>query len=106
MGGIIIGETLAVPPTVFRFEWPAGIQSDLCSDANPDDSITNSDLELAALLLLFLVIETVVGDLTDRHVALYNDNSPSVHWVQRLAARNSATAMQLIRALSLRLHMT
>jgi len=46
--------------------------------------------------LLFLVIEAVVGDLRDRHVALYSDNSPSVHWVQRLAVRSSPAAMQLI----------
>jgi hypothetical protein len=106
VGGVIIGEALALPPTVFRFEWPRCVQDELCSDQNPAGSITYSDLELAALLLLFLVIEALVDDLQDKHVALYSDNSPSVHWVQRMAARNSETAMQLIRALSLRLHVT
>jgi hypothetical protein len=106
VGGIVIGEAMAVAPTVFRFEWPACIKAELCSEANPGGSITNSDLELAALVLLFLVIETVVGDLQDKHVALYSDNSPSVHWIQRLAARSSPAAMQLIRALALRLHTT
>ena len=105
-GGVIIGEAMAIPPTVFRYEWPEFVQADLCSEANPGGSITNSDLELAALLLLFLVIETVVGNLQDKHVVLYSDNSPSVHWVQRLAVRSSPAAMQLIRALALRLHTT
>jgi hypothetical protein len=96
VGGVIIGEGMALPPTVFRYAWPADIQGDLCSTDNPTGSITNSYLKLAALFLLFLVIEAVVGDLRDRHVALYSDNSPSVHWVQRLAVRSSPAAMQLI----------
>jgi hypothetical protein len=104
VGGMIVGEGMAVIPTVFRFEWPEHIKNDLCSTENPSGSITNSDLELAALLMLFLAIEAVVGDVSEKHVALYSDNSPSVHWVQRLAARSSPAAMQLIRALSLRLH--
>ncbi|KAL3793071.1 hypothetical protein HJC23_003079 [Cyclotella cryptica] len=94
VGGVIIGENMALPPTVFRYEWPEEIQNDLCSETNPTGSLTNSDLELAALLLLFLVIEAVAGDLQDKHVALYSDNSPSVHWVQRLAVRSSEAAMQ------------
>jgi hypothetical protein len=103
---MIVGEGMAVVPTVFRIAWPDTIKNNLCSTANSNGSITNSDLELAALLLLFLVIEVVVGDLQDKHVALYSDNSPSVHWVQRLAVRSSPAAMQLIRVLSLRLHIT
>jgi hypothetical protein len=106
VGGNNIGEGCALLPTVFRFEWPNNIKVDLCSDINPSGSITNSDFKLAALLFLFLTIEAVAGDIRDKHIALYSDKSPSVHWVQRLAARHSPTAMQLIRALSLRLHIT
>ena len=43
--------------------------------------------------------------MKDSHVALFSDNSPTVHWVQRLAAKHSAIAMQLIRALALRLQL-
>ena len=96
VGGVVIGERMAIPPTVFRFEWPDNIRAELVSEANPKGSITNSDLELAALVFLFLVIETVAGTLMDRHVALYSDNSPSVHWVQRMAAKTSRAAMQLL----------
>jgi hypothetical protein len=106
VGGIIVGERMALPPTVFRLAWPDTIKHDLNSADNRTGSITNSDLELAALLFLFLVIEEVGGDLRNKHVALYSDNSPSVHWVQRLAAKSSPAAMQLIRALALRLHIT
>jgi len=76
----------------------------IVSDDNPTGSITNSDLEMAGLLVLWLVMEEVC-DVKDSHVALFSDNSPTVHWVQRLAAKHSAIAMQLIRALALRLQL-
>ena len=96
---------MTLPPTVFHHTWPEHIQNDLNSAANPAGSITNSDLELVALLFLFLIVEVVVSDLQDKHGALYSNNSPSIHWVQRLAAKNSPAVTQLIWALSLRLHM-
>ena len=49
------------------------------SAQNPQGSITNSFLELAALLLLFLVITEVAGVMPYKHVALYSVNSHSVH---------------------------
>ena len=103
VGGIIIGENKVVPPTVFRLQWPDDIKADVISKTNPTGSITNSDLEMAGLLLLWLVMEQVCTDLDNAHVALFSDNSPTVHWVERLASRHSYVAMQLIRALALRL---
>lgn len=37
------------------------------------------------------------------HVALFNDNAPTVAWAQRLAAKSALVAGQLIRALALQL---
>jgi hypothetical protein len=34
-GGLIVGELLPVPPTVFRLQWPADISADLVSFENP-----------------------------------------------------------------------
>ena len=104
LGGVIIGEGLQATPTVFRMQWPPDISDSIVSDDNPTGSITNSDLEMAGLLVLWLVMEEVC-DVKDSHVALFSDNSPTVHWVQRLAAKHSAIAMQLIRALALRLQL-
>ena len=101
VGGIIIGERKEVPPTVFRLEWPNDIREDIISEKNPKGSITNSDLEMAGLLLLWLVMEDVCPSLDGAHIALFSDNSPTVHWVERLASRHSLVAMQLIRALAL-----
>jgi hypothetical protein len=103
VGGIIIGENKAVPPTVFRLQWPDDIKQNVVSKANPTGTITNSDLEMAGLLLLWLVMEAVCPTLTGVHVALFSDNSPTVHWVEHLASRHSDVAMQLIHALALRL---
>ena len=103
VGGIIIGERMGCPPTVFRLRWPADIRNDMKTDDNPNGTITNSDLEMAGLLLLFLVMEDVCGSLRERHVALFSDNSPTVSWVRRMASRRSLVAEQLVRALALRL---
>ena len=104
LGGVIVGERKGVPPTVFRLQWPEDITRNIISDDNPSGTLTNSDLEMAGLLMLWLVMEDVCN-VTDAHVALFSDNSPTVHWVQRLAAKHSEVAMQLIRALALRLQL-
>ena len=104
-GGVVIGENKAVAPTVFRVQWPTDVTNDIVSFTNPSGRITNSDIEMAGLLLLWLTIEGVCPDLVDAHVALFSDNSPTVSWVDRLATRSSPVALQLLRALALRLQM-
>ena len=47
VGGIIFGENELCIPTVFRWEWPQEIK-----DLYHEGVITNSDLEMAGLLLL------------------------------------------------------
>ena len=105
IGGIIIGENHAVPPTVFRLEWPKDIQNNIVSFTNPHGTVNNSDLEMAGLLFLWLAMEHVCPTINGAHIALFSDNSPTVHWVQRMASRSSTIAMQLIRALALRLQL-
>ncbi len=65
--------------------------------------VTNSDLEMAGLLLLLLVMEDVVCNLKEANVALFSNNTPTVSWVTRLALRHSTVAAQLIAALALHL---
>ncbi len=105
-GGIIIGEKATVTPTVFCLQWPAVVSSANVSDSNPKGNITNSDLEMAGLLLLWLVMEAVCPSVTNAHVALFSDNSPTVHWVQQLAAKHSKITMSLIWTIALQLHLT
>ena len=103
VGGIIVGENCACTPTVFRLEWPADIKADINTQRNPKGRITNSDLELAGLLLLWLIMEEVCPLTLACHCGLFSDNQPTVHWVKRMASKSSAVAGQLIRALALRL---
>ena len=103
VGGIIIGEGKACTPTVFRYEWPPDIKASLVSFDNPCGTITNSDLEMAGLLMLYLIMEVVCNLIIGAHVALFSDNQPTVSWVKRLAAKSSLIAGQLLRALVLRM---
>jgi hypothetical protein len=63
--------------------------------------ITNSDLEMAGLFLLLLVMEDVVCNLKEVNIALFSNNTPTVSWVTRLASRHSTVAAGLIAALAL-----
>ena len=103
VGGVVFGENMGCPPTVFRLEWPDDIKADLQTWTNMKGTITNSDLEMAGLLLLWLVIEGVCGDLGERRIAVFSDNDPSVSWTKRLASRHSRVAVQLLRAVALRM---
>jgi hypothetical protein len=104
VGGIIIGEKEDCIPTVFRMEWPKWVQEEvLKTNEGRGGTLTNSDLEMAGLLLLFLVMEDVCHLQPGAHVALFSDNSPTVSWVRKMAARGSQVADQLLRALSLHL---
>ena len=98
VGGVVFGETESCLPTVFCWEWSPEVK-----EAYPSKRITNSDLEMVDLLFLWLVIESVCGNLREKHVALFSDNSPTVGWVHRLATRGSLVSAHLIRALALRL---
>ena len=64
-----------------------------------------SNLLVAGLVLLWLMMEHVFGPLAEKHIALFSDNSPTVSWVQRMACRSSLVAKQLIRVLALRFNL-
>jgi hypothetical protein len=63
--------------------------------------ITNSDLEMAGLFLLLLVMDDVVCNLKEVNIALFSNNTPTVSWVTCLASRHSTVAAGLIAALAL-----
>jgi hypothetical protein len=58
---------------------------------------------MAGLLFLWLVMELVWGNLQEKRVALFSDNSQTVRWVRRLATRGLLVSAHLIQALALRL---
>ncbi len=57
---------------VFRWQWPEDIRSQIKTFENPKGTITNSDLEMAGLLLLWLAMEEVCGPLQEKQIALFS----------------------------------
>jgi hypothetical protein len=94
---------IALPQWFVCLQWPAYITNNVKSDSNPNSTITNSDLEMAGLLLVLLVMEEIVCDLRERNIALFRNNTPTVSWVTRLSSRHSIVAANLVAALALRL---
>ena len=101
-GGVIIGELSPCTPTVFRWQWPPDVAQDIKTFDNPGGRISNSDLEMAGLVLLWLAMEAVCGPLEDKRLTLFNDNTPTIGWATKLASRRSMVAEHLIQALALR----
>ena len=104
VGGVVFGEGKACVPTVFRMEWPQWVKDEVRkTNSGQGGYLTNSDLEMAGLVLLFLIIEKVCSLQQGDRVAVYSDNSPTVSWVRKKAAKGSQVADQLVRALTLRM---
>jgi hypothetical protein len=102
-GGVVFGELSACTPVVFRWEWSDDIKKDIKTLANPNGRLTNSDLEMAGLLMLWLVIEGVCPNLCKKRITLFSDNTPTVRWVTCLVSKRSIVAERLVQALALRL---
>jgi predicted outer membrane repeat protein len=65
-----------IPTVVFQMEWPDWVKEEvLKTNSGRGGTLANSDLEMAGLLLLFLVMEEVCDMQPGGHVALFSDNS-------------------------------
>ena len=78
IGGVVMGKTSECIPTVFCWEWPQDVTDNVRLFSNPTGTITNSDLEMAGVLILWLVMEAVCQPLQKKWVALFSDNLPAV----------------------------
>ena len=93
--------TIRVAPPPF----PQDITDRLVSFKNRKGDITNSDLEMAGVLLQWLVLEHIAPiSLKFAHIGIYSDNTPTVAWASRLNSSSSTIASHLLRALALRQH--
>jgi hypothetical protein len=101
--GVIVGENSECPPTVVQLQWPKDITDNVEFNSNPNGTITNSDLKMAGLLIIFLVMEEIVCNLTEANITLFSNNTPTVSWVTCLASWHSIIAANLVAALALRL---
>ena len=86
-----------IQPTVWRVQWPADVVQ-----GYRDGKLTNSDLEMAAVLLQYLVAERL-RPMARCHTHIWSDNSPATSWSTKMADKaTSPMAGQLLRALAMR----
>ena len=66
--------------------------------------MTNFDLEMAAIVLHFNTLETLVPSLRHRNTVIHSDNSPSVAWTTTMATKSakSEAVHRLLRGLAMR----
>ncbi len=100
-GGVWLPAKSEMAPIVWRFEWPPEVIARLVTEDNPDGDLTNSDLEMCAELLGWLVLETCTTTLRWKHVGVWSDNSPTIAWTSRWASKRSAAANRLLRVLAI-----
>ena len=87
---------------MWRVEWPTEVVARLVTASNPEGDITNSDLEMAAEVLGWLVLEAVT-ETKWAHVGVCSDNSATVAWQRRGASKRSRVANRLLRVLAIRM---
>jgi hypothetical protein len=107
-GGVWFGGVTKMEPFVWRVEWPPDITNSVVSDKNPSGTITNSDLEMAGVLLHEAVLEAHLGPaMQGTQIAIGCDNSPAVAWTTRMASRStSPIAFRLLKGLAMRQRLT
>ena len=100
-GGVWHSGTEELDLVVWRLEWPVDVQEDLVTDKYPDSIISVLDMEMAGLLLHYIVLEYLV-DMWHQCIGVFCDNTPTVLWAAKLASKRSRIAGGLLRALELR----
>jgi hypothetical protein len=99
-GGMWISGDLDLRPLVWRVSFSAVITKQVISNTNPRDTLTNSDLEMAAVLLHYMVLQQKVH-LKFVGAGVWSDNTPTVAWAKQMADRSQApTAGRLLRGLT------
>jgi hypothetical protein len=103
-GGVWFSGTASLRPQVWRLEWPADITNEVVSSTNPGGRLTNSDLEMAAIVLHFSALEASVPTLRYVNTVIHSDTSPSVAWTTTMATKSakSDAAHRLLRGLAMR----
>ena len=98
-GGVITPGIDNCPYVVWKYEWPKDIQQQLVSSSNKEGKLTINDLELAGLVLGWLVMEQVFDSLRFKHVGMFCDNTSAVAWCYKGNASKSMVSSRLLRLL-------
>ena len=98
-GGIWSSGTVIIIPVLWSLRWPPDIIKKF-----QDGLLTINDLELAGMVIHWLVLECLATTLQHKHAALFCDNSSAVSWAHKLRSSASIIAGRLLRFLGLRIH--
>jgi hypothetical protein len=85
ISGIIVSHRQECKPMVFRMEWPQDTtQAVLHTNAKQGGHLTNSDLEMVGLLVLWLIMEDVCDLTQGTHgtslVTIYQRRAGYIAW--------------------------
>ena len=86
---------------VWRLPWPPDIVNNLISSTNPQGKITNSDLELAALVLQEATLLEAVPKARMAAPRSGSDNTPTVSWSTHEASMINPVVADLLRIMAL-----
>jgi len=92
--GVWLPGTRALAQIVWRYQWPEEVRARLAIQQNPTGDITNSDLEMAAKVLGWLVLEACVP-LKWAHVGVCSDIMSTVAWATQWDSKSSQVANRL-----------
>ena len=96
-GGVLLNPNRDGKHYVWRLRWPADIIATLVSFANPNGSITNSDLELSALVYQEATFPLICSKFRWRSPAIGSDNTPTVSWSFKEASTINPVVAALLR---------
>ena len=106
VGGVWTNGTKELPHQyVWRMKWPKDIQNNIVSKTDPKGTISIYNLEMAGVLLAWLILEKMVSNnLEHTHVGIFCDNQATVIWTNKHTTTTSIIASHLLRALAMRQH--
>ena len=81
---------------MWRHSWPADIIANLVSSSNREETITNSDLELAALVLHKDILIVAVPDARLAAPCSGSNNTPTVSWSTKEASATNSVVANLL----------
>jgi hypothetical protein len=109
VGGVWFGGDEELPPIVWRQRWPQDITDAVVSTTNPDGHLTNSNLEMAGVVLQEAILGAALGPakMQGAQTAIGCNNSPAVAWTTRMASQSaSSIVFRLLRGLAMRQRIT
>ena len=101
-GGVILPCTKWIPPTVWRYQYPADITAQIQQHGN--NTITNTDAEASALFIAECLLDHLLdGNVAGDNTLHCSDNSPCAANFQRRASRGKSRAPdRMLRCLGMR----